>query len=262
MAFPALRAVVPTARRIVAAHWEHSARTPTGLAPAMAKGKFDAFLLMPRGPRDEEFHTAISSTLRLGVDRGRSGGRALRWSPRPGRDPHPRSVTTWTGWACPAGATPRRDVGREIRRFDGAPSPLRPALRGARVAPPRSATSPCRSTAARRHRRRDRRRPGHRRGRPGRSRRLGLRRLEGLATVVIEAEAVGGQAGTSSMIRNYLGFPRGISGCAWPNGPATRPSASAPASSPAGRSPRSSPGPASDRTWLRTEGGDVRPARW
>ncbi len=35
---------------------------------------------------------------------------------------------------------------------------------------------------------------------------------EGLRTLVIEAEAIGGQAGTSSMIRNYLGFPRGISG--------------------------------------------------
>ncbi len=35
---------------------------------------------------------------------------------------------------------------------------------------------------------------------------------EGLSTVVVESEAVGGQAGTSSMIRNYLGFPRGISG--------------------------------------------------
>lgn len=35
---------------------------------------------------------------------------------------------------------------------------------------------------------------------------------EGLRTAVIEADAVGGQAGTSAMIRNYLGFPRGISG--------------------------------------------------
>jgi thioredoxin reductase (NADPH) len=35
---------------------------------------------------------------------------------------------------------------------------------------------------------------------------------EGLNTVVVEAEAVGGQAGTSSMIRNYLGFSRGVSG--------------------------------------------------
>ena len=31
-------------------------------------------------------------------------------------------------------------------------------------------------------------------------------------TLVLEREAVGGQAGTSSMIRNYLGFPRGVSG--------------------------------------------------
>lgn len=35
---------------------------------------------------------------------------------------------------------------------------------------------------------------------------------EGLKTVALEAEAVGGQAGTTSMIRNYLGFNRGISG--------------------------------------------------
>jgi thioredoxin reductase (NADPH) len=35
---------------------------------------------------------------------------------------------------------------------------------------------------------------------------------EGLSTMVIEAEAVGGQAGTSAMIRNYLGFPRGVTG--------------------------------------------------
>jgi thioredoxin reductase (NADPH) len=35
---------------------------------------------------------------------------------------------------------------------------------------------------------------------------------EGLATVVIEAELPGGQAATSSRIRNYLGFPTGLSG--------------------------------------------------
>jgi thioredoxin reductase (NADPH) len=35
---------------------------------------------------------------------------------------------------------------------------------------------------------------------------------EGLRTLVIEREAMGGQAGTSSRIRNYLGFVRGISG--------------------------------------------------
>ncbi|MEH1926234.1 FAD-dependent oxidoreductase [Nostoc sp.] len=35
---------------------------------------------------------------------------------------------------------------------------------------------------------------------------------EGLRTVLIEKEAPGGQAGTSSRIENYLGFPQGIAG--------------------------------------------------
>jgi thioredoxin reductase (NADPH) len=35
---------------------------------------------------------------------------------------------------------------------------------------------------------------------------------EGLGTIVVEREAPGGQAGTSSRIENYLGFPSGVSG--------------------------------------------------
>jgi thioredoxin reductase (NADPH) len=35
---------------------------------------------------------------------------------------------------------------------------------------------------------------------------------EGLTTIFVERDVVGGQAGSSSLIRNYLGFPRGISG--------------------------------------------------
>jgi thioredoxin reductase (NADPH) len=35
---------------------------------------------------------------------------------------------------------------------------------------------------------------------------------EGLRTLVVEREAPGGQAGTSSLIKNYLGFPLGLSG--------------------------------------------------
>ena len=35
---------------------------------------------------------------------------------------------------------------------------------------------------------------------------------EGLRTLVIERESIGGQAGASSRIRNYLGFPRGTTG--------------------------------------------------
>lgn len=35
---------------------------------------------------------------------------------------------------------------------------------------------------------------------------------EGLDTLVLEADSIGGQAGSSSLIRNYLGFSRGVSG--------------------------------------------------
>ena len=35
---------------------------------------------------------------------------------------------------------------------------------------------------------------------------------EGLSTVLIERSAVGGQAGTTSMIEDYMGFPQGING--------------------------------------------------
>jgi thioredoxin reductase (NADPH) len=35
---------------------------------------------------------------------------------------------------------------------------------------------------------------------------------EGLSTLVVEREAIGGQAGSSALIRNYLGFSRGVSG--------------------------------------------------
>jgi thioredoxin reductase (NADPH) len=40
----------------------------------------------------------------------------------------------------------------------------------------------------------------------------GLGASEGLRTLLVEGEAVGGQAGTSSRIENYLGFPNGVSG--------------------------------------------------
>ena len=35
---------------------------------------------------------------------------------------------------------------------------------------------------------------------------------EGLRTLVVERESIGGQAGSSALIRNYLGFSRGIAG--------------------------------------------------
>jgi thioredoxin reductase (NADPH) len=56
-------------------------------------------------------------------------------------------------------------------------------------------------------------RPGNLRGRTRRGLRAAVYGAsEGLKTVLIERLVVGGQAGTSSWIENYLGFPEGISG--------------------------------------------------
>ena len=56
-------------------------------------------------------------------------------------------------------------------------------------------------------------RPRRRRRRPGRAGRRRLRRVGGAAdTLLVERQATGGQAGQSSRIENYLGFPDGVSG--------------------------------------------------
>ena len=59
---------------------------------------------------------------------------------------------------------------------------------------------------------RDRVRHGHRRRRPGRNGRGRLRRVGGAADDRRRARGPGGQAGTSSRIENYLGFPSGVAG--------------------------------------------------
>src|SRR5690242_6734360 len=58
-----MRKVVPTARRVVVAHWERFRLDAEQLRHGLSTGKYDAYLLMPRGIRDEEFHTAIVEML-------------------------------------------------------------------------------------------------------------------------------------------------------------------------------------------------------
>ena len=45
---------------------------------------------------------------------------------------------------------------------------------------------------------------------------------EGLRTLLVEQAATGGQAGQSSRIENYLGFPQGLSGAELAAGRETR----------------------------------------
>jgi thioredoxin reductase (NADPH) len=211
------RQIVPTARELLVAPFERFLTDSGRLQPEEAKGKFEAVLLLPRGVRDEEFHAAVTELL---SDWGSTVVDPEVEAVRIVGDPDETITMSLRDLLVRMGIphrvhSPESDIGEEIvAAYDGAPSlPLVDVL-GREVIAVRSV----RELAAAFY------------GRPdeidedtvfdlcivgaGPS---GLAAAvysasEGLTTVVLEAEAIGGQAGTSSMIRNYLGFPRGISG--------------------------------------------------
>jgi thioredoxin reductase (NADPH) len=221
-AIHAWRQVVPTSRRVVAAHWDYFLADAPGLRAGMAKGKYDAYLLMPRGRRDEEFHNAITDLL---SDWGATVPQpevvsakvispthdaltmAIRdFLERMGIqsvicDPHDPAYAEFLEVVC-------TDLGVTELSYPVVWSPARRAVQAtsvrdvARSINPRTeADSPDQVT--------DLVVIG---GGPAGLAAAVYAASEGLGVVVLESEAVGGQAGTSSMIRNYLGFPRGISG--------------------------------------------------
>ena len=215
--FHKLREKVPTARRVITAHWDRFLTDAAGLRAGMAAGKYDAFLLMPRGVRDEEFHNAITDLLsdwgstvadpevvavkivspvrdgltlaiRDFLDRMGMPSRLYEPDSDGGRyvldlwDGEPVYPLVCRGQGTVVHATSVRDVAIQVY---GAPTEidLTHVVDVAVVG-----------------------------GGPAGLAAAVYAASEGLSTVILEAEAIGGQAGTSSMIRNYLGFPRGISG--------------------------------------------------
>ncbi len=218
--YPALaawRSIIPTARRIIAAHWEHFMADAEPLRAGLATGKYDAYLLMPRGVRDEEFHTAVTELL---SDWGSTVAAPEVAAAEIVSPPGDALVTAIRDYLDRMGmptavVDPGSDRGRElIAELDGPPQfPL-----FFRIGRPPFRVTSVRDVASMIY------------GTPGDievetvvdlvvlgAGPAGLAAAvygssEGLSTVVIESEAIGGQAGTSSMIRNYLGFPRGISG--------------------------------------------------
>ena len=219
MAFHKLREKVPTARRVVAAHWERSSPTAPALRAGHGQGQVrrlpaDAARRARRGVPQRDHRPALG----LGLDR-RPTPRSCRSrsSPRPAtpltlaiRDFLDRMGMPSRVWEPDSEAG--RDVLDAVRRRAGA-TPSSTRSTGRRSSPARCATWRSTSTA----------RPTELdlddvvdvavvgAGPAGLAAAV-YAASEGLSTVVLEAEAVGGQAGTSSMIRNYLGFPRGISG--------------------------------------------------
>lgn len=214
-----IRQAVPTARRVVVAHYTNFRRDAEALRAGQATGKYDAFLLMPRGVRDEEFHSAIIDLLN---DWAATVAVPEVVSVRivtPEQDVltlQLRDYLERVGLPCGV-FHPDSDDGRDVlSRHVGEPDrwPVVEAFTSTAPFVPRTT----RDLAVTLY------------GRPDDievdqvvdlvvigAGPAGLAASvyaasEGLSTVTVEGEAIGGQAGTSSMIRNYLGFPRGISG--------------------------------------------------
>lgn len=216
------RTLVPTSRRIVAIPIARFAADTAELRPALQKGKFDTHLLLPQGLRDEEFHYAVVELL---SDWGATVAASEIDSVRvitPDASPLALAVRDFldrTGLPHRI-YLPDSPQGREALALHDGPArfPLVHLSSKPFADRPIIAPTSVRDLAALIY------------GRPSDievdtvvdlavvgAGPAGLAAAvygasEGLSTVVIESDVIGGQAGTSSMIRNYLGFPRGISG--------------------------------------------------
>lgn len=215
------RSLVPTARRIAVTPWTDFREHATHLRRKVAMGYFDAHLLMPRGTRDEEFHSVIVDLLNdWAATVGTSQVETVQVIAPTG---HPgawrlRDHLHRTG--IPHGLhAPDSEIGRRILEDHEGKEARWPlvAVAGA----PAEHCPEVRDLARRLHGRPDTTTLGEVSevldvvvigAGPAGLAACVYASSEGLSTVALEAEAVGGQAGTSSMIRNYLGFPHGISG--------------------------------------------------
>jgi thioredoxin reductase (NADPH) len=206
--------ILPTARRGLLTTWaERSAIAP--IVAAAALGFMEFYLVKPEWSPDEHFHRVITESLEEW------------WRERGGRF---EAVTVIAADPSPRAHEIRDVLARNSVPFGFYPSDSeegRAALRRLRVSDPAGPVvslyngivlvDPTNAEV------------GEALGTPGRPAErtydvavvgagpAGLAAAvysasEGLRTALLEREAFGGQAGTSSRIRNYLGFPHGVSG--------------------------------------------------
>lgn len=210
-------AVVATARRVALVAWDDFADALDDLRAAALRRDMDTFVLIPRGPRDEEFHTALIELL---SEWGWSVGRPLVTVTDVVAEPGDRGAAAVRDLLERLGfphraLTPDDDEAQEmaeaagpeaelplVRTFTGrvvsaaTPATVTEAIYGGFDTIPEGVIADVAIVG----------------GGPAGLAAAVYAASEGLATVMLERDAIGGQAGSSSMIRNYLGFPRGISG--------------------------------------------------
>ena len=216
------RALVPTAKRLVVSPYGQFLEDAPRFRAGLARGKFDAHLLLPRGVRDEEFHSAITELL---SDWGSTVADPEAISGKIVAHPGSPLVASMRDFLDRMGFphrtyAPESEVGRHViaafEDTDAGPPELPLIMVAGR---PPFAVGSVRDLARAFFVRPDSAEVADAvvdvavvgAGPAGLAAAV-YAASEGLATIVVETGAVGGQAGSSSMIRNYLGFPRGISG--------------------------------------------------
>jgi thioredoxin reductase (NADPH) len=210
------RRLHPQSKRALILHWGQWGDPATGEAifDAIARARIDHYVIRPTAPPDELFHHAISGML-------------LEWADAQRQSPHTIHIIgqSWEGRAyelrqllgrcamphafvladSPAG----RDLVAQAGEGDGYPLVIFPdgtvlhdptnaelvEASGSPVDPPSTdfdlvivGAGPAGLSAA------------------------VYGASEGFDTLVVDSGGIGGQATSSSLIRNYLGFPRGVSG--------------------------------------------------
>ncbi|GAA4399206.1 FAD-dependent oxidoreductase [Fodinibacter luteus] len=212
------RSVHPSAKRVVVLQWgDFDSRGP--VFRAIAAGHLENFLIRPERPRDEEFHGGIGDLLHdWHWAQGTSGFEAVRLVGHQDERTH-LLRDAFARNHIPIGFYEAdEESGRRILRGLGIDDPRLPVLDLQFTTPPRTLQDPSDTELVEAF---------------GLTTELdpdvvwdtviigagpaGLAAAvyaasEGLSTLVVEREAIGGQAGTSSLIRNYPGFARGISG--------------------------------------------------
>jgi thioredoxin reductase (NADPH) len=208
-----VRSVAPTAKRILLLDWGLRPDQMPAVSRAAVLGLADTVLTKPTGARDEEFHSAITEDLgdwawtttptveavkvvgdadsrRVGEIRNLLERLGVPTGAYPPDSPIGRAITDAAG----PGAYPVVEVMGQTVLSD--PTDRQIATAFGAVADVQDSTFDLAVVG----------------GGPAGLGAAVYGASEGLSTLVLEAEAFGGQAGTSSMIRNYLGFPQGITG--------------------------------------------------
>jgi thioredoxin reductase (NADPH) len=208
----------PAARRVVVLKWGNFERTRE-VFDALGAGSFDHYVLRPEQPRDEQFHAALTEALEgWTVDQG-DGFEAVRviGEPSSARTHELRDVLARNHIPTSVRDAGSADGRRQLSEL-GLVAPALPVVVLRFTPEPTVLTNPS-----------DRQiidafgmlapLPDDARfdvtiigaGPAGLAAAV-YAASEGLRTLVVETQAVGGQAGTTSLIRNYPGFARGISG--------------------------------------------------